>query len=324
MRRALLALLLLPAAAVALPDVTRPGPYAVGSTTVAFTKASETTGAARPLPTLVWYPTSGDGGEGTVSPDAPVRRGRWPLVLFSHGVCSIPDQSLFFVTALASYGFVVAAPPHPGGEFTDGYPACLTTLADSFANRVADIRFVLDGMLAEARNSSSPFYRRLDPRRIGMTGHSFGGQTAIRVAAADPRVRAVVALAPALQVLVKDLRVATPTMIIDAERDSLASIRSDGQPYFDQLDGPRELVEILNAGHFAFSDVCVGGSVIPLAPDDCAPGLLGQPEGHALTLRHAIPFLMRYLAGRRAFSVLLRPSSAPAGAPVIAARRMRR
>lgn len=157
-----------------------------------------------------------------------------------------------------------------------------------------------------------------------MTGHSFGGQTTLRVAAAEPRVKAAVALAPALQVMVRDLRVDTPTMIIAAERDSLAPIRTDGRPYYDALHGPRALVEILNAGHFAFSDLCVGGLLVPLGADDCAPGLLGQPEAHALTLRHALPFLLRYVAGRRAYAALLRPSRAPPGAPVVATARIGR
>ena len=69
----------------------------------------------------------------------------------------LPAQSPFYVETLASWGFVVAAPPHPGNEITD--PGCNglgpSDEEDSYANRVADIRFVLDQLLAAAN----------DPRR---------------------------------------------------------------------------------------------------------------------------------------------------------------
>jgi len=50
-------------------------------------------------------------------------------------------------------------------------------LVDSYLNRLDDMRFVLDQILAEDDREGSPFHRKLDPRRIGMSGHSFGGST---------------------------------------------------------------------------------------------------------------------------------------------------
>src|SRR5262249_1892207 len=151
--------------------------------------------------------------EGTAFRDATVLHGRWPLVLFSHGLCAYPQQSTFFTEALASWGFVVAAPPHPGNEFTDGFPGCASDYQDSFANRVADVRFVLDQLLAAAKQRGGPFARRINPRRIGMSGHSFGGQTTMRIAAVEPRVRAALALAPAVHESVGTLDVHIPTLI---------------------------------------------------------------------------------------------------------------
>src|SRR5206468_1930280 len=81
--------------------------------------------------------------------------------------------------------------PHPGNEFTD-FPACMdpAELVDSYLNRLDDMRFVLDQILVEDDRVGSPFRRKLDRRRIGMSGHSFGGLDTLRVAALDPRVRA--------------------------------------------------------------------------------------------------------------------------------------
>ena len=310
--------LLLPGRLLAAPDFTKRGPYAVGLTTETFTKNSVTTGDPRPLKTLIWYPAEPGTGTATgdVLTDADVKRGRWPVVLFSHGLCGIPNQSVFLTTVLASWGFVVAAPPHPGGQITDGFPGCVGTLQDSFANRVADVQFVIDQLLAANQQAGSRFAKHLNPKRIGMSGHSFGGQTTMRVAAADARVRAALALAPALYGdNVKDLRVTIPTMIMTGDMDSLAPFDADAVPYYAECHGPRFLVKVLNTGHYAFSDICAaalfGGG------HDCDPGTLTQDQAHALVLQEGVPFLLRYLAGRRSVSALLKPARVPAGAPIV-------
>jgi predicted dienelactone hydrolase len=303
--------LLIADTAHALPDVTKPGRFAVGVTSMVFTKSSETTGAPRPLDTSIWYPAVlGTGAETDMGRrDATVRPGHHPLILFSHGMCSIPNQSVFLMTALASFGFVVASPPHPGNQYTDGFPACELDAPDSYRNRVADVRFVLDAMLAESKRSGSRFFRHVNPRRIGMSGHSFGGQTTLRVALVEPRVRAALALAPALVGGIEPGTIHIPAMIQGAEVDSLATFRQSTLA-FAHLAGPRFLLEILRAGHFAFTDICA--SFLYPGPD-CGPGTLTQDEAHAQVLRFGVPFFLRYLAGDRRFARLLRPASAPAG-----------
>src|SRR5215470_9320251 len=140
-----LLVLLLANAAFAAPDYAARGPYAVGYREVKYTKASETTGEPRELNTLLWYPAvPGTGSfQGTKYNDAEVLQDRWPLILFSHGSCGIPGQSPFYTEGLASWGFVVAAPPHPGNTtFELDHCSDPDHLADSYANRVADIRFI--------------------------------------------------------------------------------------------------------------------------------------------------------------------------------------
>jgi predicted dienelactone hydrolase len=260
---------------------------------------------------VIWYPAEPGTGSpaGSVLADADVKHGRWPVLLFSHGLCGIPTQSTFFTTTMASWGFVVAAPPHPGGQFTDGFPQCLESLADSFENRLPDMQFLIDQLLAANRQPGSRFARHLKPRRIGMSGHSFGGQTTMRVAAADSRVRAALALAPALYGQpVSMLRVKIPTMIMTGDEDTLAPFDVNARPYYAELFGPRFLVKVINTGHSAFADLC---------RQDCNPGNLTQDEVHALVLRHAVPFLLRYVAGRGSVRALLKPENAPAGAPIV-------
>jgi predicted dienelactone hydrolase len=304
--------LLLSTAALARVDGTMPGPHAVGITTRTFTKVSETTGQPRPLSTVIWYPAVAGTGrpENDVLRDATMLRRRWPLVMFSHGLCAFPAQSSFFTARLASLGVVVAAPAHLGGTIAD--PGCSepAEFADSFANRVADIRFVIDELL----RAGSPFAGVLNKRRIGMSGHSFGAQTTLRVAAADSRIRGAVSMAP-LVAGIGDLRITTPTMILGGELDTLTPFETDVRPSFALLEGPRFLVEFLRTGHCAFAVGCLPAA----CGAGCDPGDLSHPEAQRLALRYAVPFLLRYVAGKGRYGKLLRAKSAPPGVRVLEA-----
>jgi len=113
--------------------------------------------------------------------------GRIPVVVFSHGLASRPEDYAKGLERLASYGFLVAAPQHPGSdsiwakEVLEGYHREAFDLKD-FINRPKDISFVLDEL--ERRNASQ-FQNRLDLQNVGMGGHSFGGYTALAIAGAE-------------------------------------------------------------------------------------------------------------------------------------------
>jgi dienelactone hydrolase len=61
----------------------------------------------------------------------------------------------------------------------------------SWSNCLEDARAVVRAILAD----DDPAFARLDPRRLALLGHSFGGFVALQVAATEPRVRAVVSFA---------------------------------------------------------------------------------------------------------------------------------
>src|SRR6185295_5972824 len=135
-------------------------------THIVFTKQSAVDPMQpRPLDTYIWYPTTPgagpyNGGSGGVI-DAPLDAsgGPYPIVLFSHGSCGYQLQSTFLMSMLASRGFVVVAPPHPGNTIADGLGVCgtLQTQIDSVVERPEDMIFVLDQMLAENANALSRF-----------------------------------------------------------------------------------------------------------------------------------------------------------------------
>lgn len=291
--RVALVVLVVPVAALAVPDPTRRGRHAVGLTQETFVTTSVTTGVSRVLETFVHYPAvPGSGrpvGHG-VSMDATVARGRFPLVVFSHSSCGSPFGSTFLATALASRGFVVAAPAHPQSTQADGFLVCSAYLTDSGRNRPADVSGVIDALLAEARLPHTRFTHRLNPRRIGVAGHSLGGLTALVVATRDPRVRAALALAPVR--LRDESPIGIPTMIQGAELDPLLPQATRD---YGLLRGPRFFVELFRTGHSAFADDCDPR----IAPPSCAPIGLGQAAANRLVLRWAGPFLLRYVAGDR-------------------------
>ncbi|NJL83535.1 MAG: hypothetical protein HC890_12350 [Chloroflexaceae bacterium] len=87
---------------------------------------------------------------------------------------------------LASHGYLVAVPQHPGSDsiwlekFLTGLVKDVFDVND-FINRPLDITFVLDEL--ERRNASL-FDNRLNLDSVGLFGHSFGGYTALAVAGA--------------------------------------------------------------------------------------------------------------------------------------------
>jgi predicted dienelactone hydrolase len=134
--------------------------------------------------------------------------GPYPLVIFSHGAGGFRYQSVFFTEHLASYGFVVMAADHPGSTTRDyletaadyraalelvvGGPAGLARLlahmqrkadfsqkmSTSFALRPLDVLREIDyaGTLTAAGGALAGL---IDTDRVAVTGHSFGGYTAI-------------------------------------------------------------------------------------------------------------------------------------------------
>ncbi|MEE1927885.1 alpha/beta hydrolase [Streptomyces sp. TRM 70351] len=93
---------------------------------------------------------------------------------------------------------------------------------------------------------------RIDSSRLGVMGHSMGGGGSLEAAADRPSLKASIPLTPwNLDKTWSELR--TPTMIIGAENDSVASVRSHAEPFYESL--PRTLdrayLELNNADHFA-------------------------------------------------------------------------
>src|SRR5262245_289912 len=306
MRIALAAVMALLAPNLSGPATALGAPRSVGVTTLTFTKTSATTGAPRPLATVIWYPAVPRTGapEALGRRDAAVRHGRFPLILFSHGSCGRPTEATYLTEALAAQGFIVAAVPHPGNTADDGLAACVAGFADSFGNQVPDVRFVLDGMLAQASDRSSRFRGRLRSDAIGISGLSFGGFTTLTLAQQEPRFTAALALVPGGTAALNPRGISIPTLVIGAERDMVVGFPESEKAY-ELLTGPRFLVELLGGNHLSAVDDCFNHD---LGVSLCVPGDISQDDAHRRIVHYALPFFQRYLRHRRsAGRALVRP-----------------
>ncbi len=294
---------------------TEDGPFGSGWRRFEVLKASETNPQeTRRLLASVWYPAAPGtfpsdntpGGQ-ALAPFAEDVAGALPLLLFSHGSCGFDRQSIFLVRRLATWGFIVAAPPHPGNT-TSEFLTCMTpaALADSFVNRPADIIAVLDRLLEENAKPDSFWFGRIDPARVGVLGHSFGGLTTLRVLSRDRRFVAGLALAPVVRIIQDEVRsIVQPTMI---QVGTLDSLLADARLGYSLLSAPRILVEIERMTHSPFSDFCL----------ECTAESLTAEEAHLYALRFAIPFLLQNVAGNREFASFLEARAVPPGVRYLA------
>lgn len=117
------------------------------------------------------------------------------VVAWGNGGCSDDGASMrFHLLEIASHGYLVVAtgrilsgpgaPPPSRSKTPPGQLPPPPTDA-------ADLKAAIDWALAENRRQGSPFYARIDPRQVALSGSSCGGLQALRVAN-DPRVKTLV------------------------------------------------------------------------------------------------------------------------------------
>jgi predicted dienelactone hydrolase len=115
------------------------------------------------------------------------RRGQIPVIVISHGLGSDRETFRYLAEHLASHGFAVAVPEHPGSSAKQTQ-ALLAGVANDvaepseFVDRPLDIKYLLDELTR--RTKSEPRYKRLNLQEVGVFGQSFGGYTVFALAGA--------------------------------------------------------------------------------------------------------------------------------------------
>ena len=172
-------------------------------------------GAVYPgLPDLPALTFTGSTSLNPVADLAPLARDRFPLLVASHGnetsaTKAVPDT----LETLASHGYIVASVEHTGDddawyqtfflESDVGLPLGANTSifgAKLIYQRSMDVRFVIDAVLKGLvdQKTGIEFSRHVDADKIGVLGHSLGGQTSLATVTGissqglspDPRVKA--------------------------------------------------------------------------------------------------------------------------------------
>jgi predicted dienelactone hydrolase len=111
-----------------------------------------------------------------------------PVVVISHGLGSDRTSFVYLAEYLASHGFVVAVPEHPGSN-AEQLQALLSGTADQitqpreFVDRPLDVKLLLD-QLTRLSKLDPRFRGRLNWEQVGVVGQSFGGYTTLALAGA--------------------------------------------------------------------------------------------------------------------------------------------
>ena len=208
------------------------------------------------------------------APDAPPADGLFPLVAFSHCHGCTRYSTSTVAERLASHGIAVVAPDHTGNTLWDALANTNVRVDEAFlAVRAADIRFVLDAALDPASASGNQFptaLRHFDVNKVGVFGHSFGSLTTGLVAQTDPRVRAAAGIAAPMALFAPTTmpEIHVPLlMLLSAEDHSIGAVgNSILRGNFKDANGPARLVEVADAGHWSYSDLC---GVVEAWKDGC-------------------------------------------------------
>jgi predicted dienelactone hydrolase len=214
-----------------------------------------------------------------------------PVVLFSHGGSGLRTMSFFLGEHLASHGYLVLAPDHPGNILTD------TTMTDQQTAMAlpllipGDLSATLDDVIRRSAGDSV-LAGVADGTRVGVAGHSYGAYAALAVAGAqinrarvlcgeqpeaahcallaglelgawesvhDERILAAAPMAPAgIDYFGAEgvSHVAVPVLVQGAADDFTVPFYESAQVVYNGLRSPRFLLRLRYAGHLAFTNVC--------------------------------------------------------------------
>ncbi len=233
--------------------------------------------------------------------DARPAHGRFPLVVLSPGF-TFPRATLTGLAEdLASRGYVVALVDHTyenaGTTFPDGRTLpcaiCETPPAGGMSavaeSRAKDVSFVLDRLTG--RHPAWRYARVIDDGRIGMAGHSIGGNAAAATMAADARVRAGANMDGSFFAPVPDDGLDGRPFLMFGAKDRLSDPSWNRD--WAHLDGWKRWLTVAGADHGSFTDVPLLADLAGIPDTATLPYLRGQ----ALTRAYVAAFFDQQLKG---------------------------
>lgn len=217
-----------------------------------------------------------------------------PVVMFSHGLGGSRAGSAFLGEHWAARGYVAVFLQHPGsddsvwkGEASENRMGALKQAAsvDNFLLRVEDVPAVLNQLEVWNGAKGHQLAGRLDLRKIGMSGHSFGAVTTEAVSGenlplggqkyTDRRINAAVVFSPSSPRGGSAARafgdVKIPWLLMTGTKDlspiGNADMNSRLAVYPALHGAPRYEVVLHNAEHSVFTDRALPGDHEPRNPN---------------------------------------------------------
>lgn len=266
----------------------------------------------QPMRAIAFYPSREAEGltklgsyEVEATEGAKIAMGRYPLLMLSHGNTGTPLALHDLATSLARKGFVVVAVLHPGDNYKDH--SRLGTLSNLYG-RPMQISAAISATLADPE--LSPY---VHDDQVGVIGYSAGGETALILAgaqpdldrlrrycqerpedrdacttkgeliadrddlvpAADPRIRALLLMAPLSLMFGRQTLadVHVPVLLYSGENDRLVFPDKNADALARKLPVEPEFKVIPGAGHFVFMAPCNDEQMAAM------PGLCTDAQG---------------------------------------------
>lgn len=328
------------------------GPFPVGVSTFEL----EGIGGYDPILVDVWYPAlpteePTDGYQLLfIEVDSDVHRdvpadplAPQELVAFSHGLGGVRFQNFTMAERLASHGYVVVAPDHPGTT-TEDFLGSFGNLSEHLVYRSFTISQAVDAIFDGVIEDVAP-----TEERFALVGHSLGAWTSLGTSGAiidtqlyedvcsqdgrpvgcriiggldyseedleafskpDPRVTHTILQAPGGYYSFEPDSFSNigPTLVMAATLDDTLPYEAEALEVWDRLGEGTDLVTLEGAGHFGFTDICVISVAAAFAPD-CEGESAGFAE-HELVLERSnqavISWLGAEVGGIEAFREHLR------------------
>lgn len=337
----------LAASTVAYADPGKPGPYPVGISTIVIPRGDGT----NDVTAEVWYPAAEAGAtfadytliDAIFVPSRgyrdvkPAAAAPFLLVVFSHGFGGVRWQNYSMAERLASFGYIVVAPDHPGTTILDVMNA--GNLAQSLIHRPGTVIESADAIWHGA-------VADLHPRgaTYAVIGHSLGALTTealgggvispsqfaaecakanpdagcgiigpmdvtpgdlAQVAPPDPRIQAMVIQNPAgTYAFVEGSLAHLPNaLIMSGDRDD-SFYHSGAEAAFAAAEAGTAFVTYLKGGHNGPTDICDIPAAKVVAPDckGAEAGFAIQSEVREISIRHVVAWLGVHFGHQAAFA----------------------
>ncbi len=217
-----------------------------------------------------------------------------PVILFSHGLGGTRETSAFLGQHWAARGYMAVFLQHPGsddsvwkGKPVEAMMPAMNRAASpkNFLLRVQDVPAVLNQLKIWNAEKTHPLAGRMNLKKIGMSGHSFGAVTTQAVSGqslpmggqvfTDARITAAIAFSPSSPQIGSAAKafgaVKIPWLLMTGTKDVApighADVKSRLAVYASLKRAPKYEVVLNNAEHSVFTDRALPGDREPRNPN---------------------------------------------------------